>query len=67
MEFLNVLSREEMRNIKGGNACADGCLSLYGGYYEECDSTFPPSTDGRSACFSEVHELNMRCIGWCFE
>ena len=66
MEFIKKLSRSEMKNVKGGNDCAKGCLSIYGGYYEECDQTFPPGTDGRNACFTEVRDLNRSCIDYCF-
>jgi hypothetical protein len=66
MEFIEKLSRSEMKIIKGGNPCARGCLGLYGGYYEECDQTYPPSTDGRMACFTEVRDLNRACIDHCF-
>jgi len=66
MEFLEKLSRSEMKNIKGGNECAIGCLSLYGGYYEECDATYPQGTDGRYGCNEEVHELSVACLNDCF-
>jgi hypothetical protein len=46
--------------------CANGCIGLYGGYYEECDETYPPGTDGRNACFTEVRNLNRLCLGRCF-
>ena len=44
------------------NECASGCIGLYGGYYEECDETYPPGTDGRNACFTEVRDLNRLCL-----
>ena len=40
MEFLNVLSREEMRNVKGGSGCRVAYRSTDGdawlGYSDEC-------------------------------
>lgn len=66
MEFLEILSRNEMRTIVGGNECASGCIGLYGGYYEECDETYPSGTDGRNACFTEVRDLNRLCLDDCF-
>lgn len=46
--------------------CASGCIGLYGGYYEECDETYPPGTDRRNACFTEVRDLNRLCLDRCF-
>lgn len=66
MKFLEILSRDQMKIVRGGNVCAGGCISLYGGYYEECDQTYPPGTDGRNACFTEVLDLNRSCIDNCF-
>lgn len=68
MEVLKLLSRNEMRSIVGGDPeCAGNCLTLYGGYYEECLQTFGPSTDERAQCVDEVYELNTACINSCFQ
>lgn len=68
METLQILSRSEMKTIMAGyiNECATDCLNLYGGYYEECNATYHPSTDNWALCVDEVHELSHACLDDCF-
>lgn len=68
MEALRRLNRSEMKDIMAGyrNECASGCLTLYGGYYEECGATYHASTDNWGLCVDEVRSLNHMCINGCF-
>ncbi|MEX0723697.1 MAG: hypothetical protein WD053_07460 [Gracilimonas sp.] len=68
MEALQLLDRNEMKKVMGGDpACAGDCNALYGGYYNECGGTYGPDTDEWSQCVDEVHDLNTACINRCFQ
>lgn len=68
MEFLNMLSRKEMKNITGGDAaCMANCNAVYGGFYEECGETYHPSTDNWALCVDEVYSLNTSCLNSCIQ
>lgn len=67
MEFLTVLTRDEMKNVVGGNPCATNCISVYGDFYVECGVTYHPSTDNWALCVDEVYSLNTACLNRCFQ
>jgi|AntRauTorckE6833_2_1112554.scaffolds.fasta_scaffold49258_1 hypothetical protein len=76
MEGLKLLSRSEMRMIRGGDPddcndggssnCYESCLTLYSCYYGECFQMFPdPSSDEQPQCIDEVHDLSTACLNRC--
>ncbi|MEP1151319.1 MAG: hypothetical protein ABJH08_06280 [Balneola sp.] len=61
MEFLNLLSREEMKNVKGGADCEDmfgtcECSLLVGCYGQLC-----PNSGNYSACMQSIQESMLLC------
>lgn len=68
METLQILNRSEMKLIMAGymNECAADCLTLYGGYLQQCLDTYQdPSSDKRAQCINEVEDLNSACLDGC--
>lgn len=70
MNAIKLLSRSEMKNVKGGDYCPYSdcsCKSTYACYREMCDDVYGWNHYPHDACIQEIYDLEAACLSRCVD